>query len=320
MMPPSTIKVAPPTVSVVIPVYNSSRTIPILVPRLNTVLMQAASQFEIILINDGSKDGSWNEIVKCCGYLHSVRGINLSRHYGQHNALLCGIRAAAFDVIITVDDDLMFQPEDIPRLLGKLDLDKDVVYGTPDTVPQGWRRRLAEKVNGTALRLAMNSDHASKASMFRLFRTRLRDAFVDYQSPFVSLDVLLSWATTRFTHVAVTPNVRTTTAPQVPLGKLLVDALTLATSFNPLLLRLVSLKGFAVTGFGLVLFACALAGLIFSGHGLAGIALLAGVVVTALGMQLVATGIVGEYIARVHLRSMGKPSYLIREEAERLAQ
>ncbi len=108
-----------PNISVVIPVYNSESILPKLVARLIETLKNISSNYEILLINDGSQDESWNSIQKLSDENKQVRGVNLRRNYEQHNALLCGIRLAQHDVIITMDDDLQHPPEEIHKSVQK---------------------------------------------------------------------------------------------------------------------------------------------------------------------------------------------------------
>ena len=113
--------VTQPGVSIVVPVYNSEATLEGLVAGLARVLPAAAPSFEVILVDDGSRDGSWPAIAtRWRRAAPWVPGIHLMRNYGQHNALLCGIRAARCEVIVTLDDDLQNPPEEIPKLLAKL--------------------------------------------------------------------------------------------------------------------------------------------------------------------------------------------------------
>lgn len=93
-------------VTVVVPVYNSAATLPLLVDRLMSVLSATTTDFEIILVNDGSRDTSWNVLCGLAEQHTCLIGINLMRNYGQHNALLCGIRAAKYPLIASLDDDL----------------------------------------------------------------------------------------------------------------------------------------------------------------------------------------------------------------------
>jgi len=115
------------------------------------------------------------------------------RNYGQHNALLCGIRQARYQIIVTMDDDLQHPPEEISKLLSKLDEGYDVVYGTPDTEMHNFWRNLTSKAIKGILKKAMKVQAAQKVSAIRAFRSEIRQAFFNYQGSFVSIDVLLSW-------------------------------------------------------------------------------------------------------------------------------
>src|ERR1044072_3813368 len=138
------------SISVVTPVYNGEASIAELCRRLSEVLPQIAAEYEIILVNDGSRDRSWDVISELSSRFVTVRGLNLMRNYGQHNALLCGIRAAKFDVIVTMDDDLQQPPEEIPRLLARLEEGFDVVYGVPTAEYNGLMRALASRITRLA--------------------------------------------------------------------------------------------------------------------------------------------------------------------------
>ena len=125
------------------PAYNSELSLPELVRRLQPVLDAAATDYELIIVDDGSRDGTWRVIEDLSRDHGWVRGVHLMRNYGQHNALLCGIRLARHELIVTIDDDLQHPPEEIPKLLEKLTADKDVVYGTPAQETHGlWRDTL----------------------------------------------------------------------------------------------------------------------------------------------------------------------------------
>ena len=101
--------------------YNGAATVDLLVERLTTALRADWRRFEIILVNDGSHDDSWNRIEMSAQRWDVVRGIDLMRNYGQHNALLCGIRAARHEFVVTMDDDIQHPPDETPRLLTKAD-------------------------------------------------------------------------------------------------------------------------------------------------------------------------------------------------------
>lgn len=238
------------------------------------------------------------------------------RNYGQHNALLAGIRAARHPIIVTLDDDLQHPPEEIPQLLQTLDEGWDVVYGTPVQEQHGFWRDVASQVTKLALQGTMGAETARKAGPFRAFRTRLRDAFSSYQGPFVSIDVLLTWATSSFTSVPTRYDRRLSGASNYTLPKLVTHALNMMTGFSTLPLRVASLVGFAFTALGIVLLGYVFFRYVNEGGSVPGFPFLASVIVTFSGAQLFALGVMGEYLARMHFRMMDKPPYAIRESTE----
>ena len=153
-----------PSLSVVIPVYNSAGILPALIRRLESVLRAAADEFELILVDDNSPDESWRVIGELSAENEFVRGVRMMRNYGQHNAILCGIRRARFDVVVTMDDDLQHPPEEIPKLLDELSRGFDVVYGSPETEQHGFLRDLASVITKFALQRAMGSTTARKST------------------------------------------------------------------------------------------------------------------------------------------------------------
>ncbi len=305
------------SLSVVVPVYNSAPTLALLVERLSAVLRPRGGDYEIILVNDGSRDASWEEIVRLCGGDDHLHGINLMRNYGQHNALLCGIRAAKHEVIVTVDDDLQHPPEEIPQLLAKLAEGYDVVYGSPHRQRHGLWRDTASWVTKLALQGAMGAQTARQVSAFRAFRTYLRSAFAGYCSPFVSIDVLLTWATSRFASVAVRHDPRLVGASNYTFRKLTIHALNMMTGFSTWPLQLASLVGFSFTVFGLLVLAYVVGRYLAEGGSVPGFPFLASVIAIFSGAQLFALGIIGEYLARMHLRTLEKPTYAVQAEVHK---
>jgi glycosyltransferase involved in cell wall biosynthesis len=303
------------SISIVVPVYNSERSLPILVERVSSVFEVDASAFEMILVNDASRDRSWEVIRTLAGSHPWLRGINLMRNCGQHNALLCGIRAAHCEVIVTMDDDLQNPPEEIPQLLQKLEQGFDVVYGTPRKETHGLLRDLASRMTKIALQKAMGSETARHVSAFRAFRTHLRGAFSHYQGVYVSIDVLLTWATTRFTSVVVRNDRRTIGVSNYTVRKLIVHALNMLTGFSTLPLEIASVVGFVFMFFGAVALVWVLGRWLFLGSVVPGFAFLASTITIFSGVQMFALGVMGEYLARMHTRLTDQPSYVIRETA-----
>lgn len=305
-----------PQLSVVIPVYGSEAALPILVQRLQPVLAAVAREYELVLVNDGSPDRSWEVIEQLTGQHGWVRGIRLMRNYGQHNALLAGIRAARFEIIVTMDDDLQHPPEELPKLLAKMQEGYDVVYGTPESEQHGLLRDLASLITKIALQSAMGAETARVVCAWRVFRTSLRDAFAGYHNPFVSIDVLLTWGTTKFGSVRVRHDPRTIGKSNYTLSKLVRHALNMMTGFSVLPLQIASFIGFAFTLFGIGVLLYVLGRYFTTGTSVAGFPFLASIIAIFSGAQLFALGIIGEYLARMHFRSMDKPPYTIRSSGE----
>jgi undecaprenyl-phosphate 4-deoxy-4-formamido-L-arabinose transferase len=301
-------------VSVVVPVYNSAGTLATLTERLAAVLDSLGAPWEIVLVNDGSADGSWERIVELSAAEPRVRGMNLMRNYGQHNALLAGIRAARHPIVVTLDDDLQNPPEEIPKLLARLDEGYDVVYGDFEQRQFGLWRNLATRVTKRALRGAIGSDAASRVSAFRALRTDLREAFAGFEGPYVSIDVLLSWGTTRFGAVTVEHHPRTEGQSSYGFGKLATHALNVLTGFSTRPLRFASLVGVVFTIFGVLILVLVLVRYFVDDTAPVGFPFLASVIAIFAGAQLLTLGIIGEYIARMHMRLMDRPTYAVREE------
>ena len=301
-------------ISVVVPVYKGAETLDALVQRVGAVLPQVAERYELILVNDGSPDDSWEVIQRLARGQGWVRGVQLLRNYGQHNATLCGIRAARYEVTITLDDDLQNPPEEITLLLAKLSEGFDVVYGAPQQVRQNLWRSLASHVIRLMLRRVMGNQVAWQVSPFRAFRTSARDAFAHYASPSVFVDVLLTWGAARFAAVTVRQDARAAGTSTYTFRKLLSLAMNMLTGFSTLPLRAASMVGFLFTLFGLGVLAYVLGRFLLLGYSIPGFPFLASVIAIFSGATLFALGIMGEYLARIYTHSMGQPPYVVREE------
>src|SRR6266496_58983 len=299
-------------ISILIPVYNSSEILPLLIERLIPVTQSLNMSFEVILVDDGSSDESWNVISDLAAKHTWICGICLMRNYGQHNAVLCGIRAAKHEIVVTLDDDLQHPPEEIPKLVHKLAEGYDVVYGIPDKKQHGLWRILASLVTRWTLRSTLGSKVPDDFSAFRALRTRTRDAFKQYHSPFVSVDVLLTWASTRFVSIKVRHDSRQFGASTYTFRNLLSYIPLMVTGYSALPLRFASLAGFSFTIFGFFVLIYVLGRYFILGGSLPGFPFLASIISIFSGVQLFSLGVIGEYLAQMHFRTMDRPIYTIR--------
>jgi len=302
-----------PDISIVIPVYRGAPTLPQLIDELKQVLPDIAANYEVILVDDDSPDGSW-EIIEDLGKENSnFRGIHLMRNFGQHNATLCGVREARYPLCITMDDDLQHPPSEIKRLIEKYQEGYDVVYGTPIKQPQGFLRNLITSWTKKTLAFVMGIPNLKSISAFRLFKTDLRDAFAQYQSPNVTLDVLLSWATTRFTSIQVGILPPPEHRSNYNYRSLIRYTLLVLTGYSTAPLRFASIMGFIMTLVGIGVFVYVISIFMFAGS-IPGFPFLVSIIAIFGGTQLFALGIFGEYLARIFTRSMDKPTYVISKQ------
>jgi glycosyltransferase involved in cell wall biosynthesis len=297
-------------VSVVVPVYNGSDSLPLLVEEVGKVLPDVTDAFELVLVNDGSPDQSWQVISELAQKHSWVRGIDLMRNYGQHNATLCGVREARYEVIVTMDDDLQNPPREIPKLLEKLAEGYDVVYGVARKRQQAWWKNLASVVIKRAIAYVMGLRTVRDIGAFKAFHADLRRSFEDFNSPDVLVDVLLSWGTSRFASVTVEESPRTVGKSNYNLFKLIKVSLLVLTSYTTIPLRFASIIGFLFTliGMGVLIYVLVI---YFTAGSVPGFPFLASTVIIFSGVQLFALGIIGEYLARVFERTGGKHTYVI---------
>lgn len=298
----------------VVPVYNSAEVLPTLVARLAPVLRECARKFELILVNDGSKDTGWLAINEITRQHDWVRGIDLMRNCGQHNALLCGIRAARYELIVTLDDDLQNPPEEIPKILAALVDDVDVVYGSPHNEVHGIFRNLASQITKIVLQGVLGAQTARMVGPFRVFRTELRRAFDGYRGMYVNVDVLLTWGTTRFTAIRVRHDVRRQGKSNYSFIKLAVHLMNMLTGFSTIPLQFSTYIGLTVALAGIVLLGSVIGRYFLHGVAVQGFVFLASIIIIFSGTQLFTLGIIGEYLARMHIRLLDRPAYVVREE------
>lgn len=302
------VKYRPMNISVVIPVYRGAHLITRLVERCAQALPVLAEEFEVILVNDGSPDDAWTVIEQLASRYPWVVGLNLMRNYGQHNATLCGVRAARHEVCVTLDQDLQHPPEEIPILLAELEKGFDVVYGAPRKLPQGFLRNFMTSAIKSILAHAMSVPSVRTISAFRAFRTELRQAFALFQNPNLIIDVLLSWGTGRITSVPV--NILAAESSNYSLGALVKAAVLILTGYSTAPLRLGSWLGFGMTFFGLAVFLY-VCYVYFAVGSVPGFPFLASIISLFGGAQLLMLGIFGEYLARIFDRSMDRPTYVV---------
>lgn len=302
-------------VSVVIPCYQSSQTLPPLVEQLLGALRTATDVFEILLVVDGSVDGTWEVAHDLAGRHGPVRAIRLSRNYGQHNAIVAGVREARHPVVVTMDDDLQHRPGEVPRLLAALTPDLDLVYGVPVAEEHTFVRSFASRFVKHLIARGLGITSATSISAFRAFRTRLRDGFIELTGPHASVDVALSWGTTRIGSVPVEMDARAEGRSNYSFRMLLRHASNMLLGYSTAPLRLVGYLGFVCAALGTVLLGIVLWQYFSGSTTVQGFTTLASMVAVFSGAQMLAIGVLGEYLGRVHINSVGQPTYIVSERS-----
>ena len=283
--------------------------------RLADVLPACAEEFEVLLVNDGSPDHSWDVIEALTQRYSWVRGIKLMRNYGQENATLCGIREARGDVIVTMDDDLQHNPADLPKLIAKLNEGYDVVYGVLRVRRQVWWKSIFSTVVKWAISSVMGVRTVRDISAYKAFRAELKQAFNSINSADVQIDVLLSWGATRFASVEIEEAPRAVGTSNYNFIKLIKVSLLVLTNYTTISLRLASIMGFLFTIIGFFVLVYVLV-VYFTLGSIPGFSFLVSAVSIFSGVQLFALGIIGEYLARLFERSSGRPPYVIQETTD----
>ncbi len=298
--------------SIVIPVYRSEATLATLVERLRTVLESAGLSYEVVLVDDGTPDGAWRVLRELqARHPDRIAAIQLMRNYGQHNALMCGFRHSRGRIVVTMDDDLQNPPEEVPKLLHAIQTtDCDLVYGAYKVKEHHRWRNLSSRVVNVFYRLVFHSPVT--VTSFRAIRRELLETIFDYSLNFTFVDGLLAWNTQRIGAVQVEHHARGNGRSGYSLAKLCVLALNLFTNFSLVPLQLVSACGLAAAACGFTggvyyLARYAMAGITVPGY--------ASIILATLvlgGTQLLALGVIGEYVGRLHLNVNRKPQYSVR--------
>lgn len=300
-----------PGVSVVVPVYRSTSSLFELVRRVSQTL--SVTPHELVLVDDGSSGETWSVIVELSEQ-YPVTGIRLGRNAGQQAALLAGVRAAQFDTTVTLDDDLQNPPEEILRMLRALDeLNVDLVYGYRKTLATAWWRSAGSRALRAAVSMLARDLQLRYLSPFRAFRTQLRDAAATVTGPRLVLDGILQWGTDRVGHIEVDHHERAHGRSGYGVRQLFVFALDVVTGYSTRPLRVTAWLGFLSAALGLGILSYVIGRYMLVGTNVAGFPFLASIIALFSGAQLLALGIIGEYLARIHMRMLGQPTYVIAE-------
>jgi undecaprenyl-phosphate 4-deoxy-4-formamido-L-arabinose transferase len=304
--------IAPPHVSIVIPVYNEEANLPLLFTRLYATLDQLDCSWECVFVDDGSKDRSV-ALLRAQYQLRPehTRVIVFRRNFGQHSAIMAGFEAALGDVVITLDADLQNPPEEIPHLLATADAGHDYV----GTIRQGrrdhWARTfLSRRING--LRERMTPIRITdQGCMLRAYSRHVIDAVNSSLEVNTFIPALAYLYARNPVEIEVKHEARHAGESKYSFYKLIRLNFDLMTGFTVVPLQLFSMLGMIVSGVSLLLFLYLIIDRILYGPDVQGVFTLFAIVFFLLGLALFGIGLIGEYVGRTYEQVRGRPRYLI---------
>jgi len=303
-----------PDLSVVIPVYGSAAILPELARRLQEVLevTYGAGSFEVVMVEDCGPDHAWQVIVKLAASRPWLRAIQLRKNAGQHNAIMAGLRQARGRFIVTMDDDLQHDPEDIPRLVATLEAGYDLCYAQFEDRQHALWKRLGSRFNDVVASRLLRKPKGLYLSPFRAVRRAIRDEALRYEGPFVYVDGLLLQSTNNIATIQAQHHARSDGQSGYSLRKSISLWLQMATSFSVTPLRFVSIAGIAASCIGFLRAVVVFVSKLMSPGLPVGWASLIIAVLMMGGLQLLALGAIGEYVGRVLLSLNRRPQYVVR--------
>ncbi|MFM2322818.1 MAG: glycosyl transferase family 2 [Pseudomonadota bacterium] len=303
-----------PYLSVVIPVYNESENLEQLYQRLIATLDKGAKPYEIIFINDGSRDDSYqqlNDLQK--RRPKQIRIIHFNGNFGQHMAVMAGFERVKGEVIITLDADLQNPPEEITNLLHSIDEGHDYVGGVRKNRQDSFFRRYASKINNW-LRYKMTKIRLSdQGCMLRAYRRSLIDLMISSKETSLFIPAQAYSLSTNPTEIEVAHDVRRAGASKYNIYRLLRLNFDLMTGFSLLPLQIFTMLGLLISVLSSFFVAYMLLRRFAIGPEAEGVFTLFAIVFFLMGIILMGLGIMGEYIGRIYQEVRHRPRYVIKE-------
>lgn len=298
--------------SVVVPVFNEEANVSALVERVTPVMKGIGERFEILFVDDGSRDGTPQILRQQCKAHEHVRAVRFTRNFGQEAAVQAGYLYARGAWIIQMDGDLQNPPEEIHKLLALRDDGWDIVYGVRTGRRDPLFRRMASQGMRWTMQRLLQIELPKDISTFRLMRSSTAKLLASFPERQKFLSALACWIGAKYTTVNVAHAARAAGKTKYNLGKLVNHTFDLVVGFSSRPLRLIGMIGFlvAIVGFGAG--AWAILEKFIWGTMMGWSSIFAAVVVLG-GMQLVALSLIGEYVARMFVQAQLRPIFMVGE-------
>ena len=301
--------------SVVIPVFNEESNLRILYDRLSGVMQGLGKTYEIIYVDDGSTDDSFQVLCDLHSQDNHVKVIRLTRNFGQHPAVMAGFNIAVGEIVITIDADLQNPPEEIPKLIGKLNEGYDIVFGVFLKRKHSVFRRAGSHFAKWVLSRVVPVE-TTNLSGFRALRSYTIDQLKLLNEKGKFLDGLLCWMGYKVGTVEVTHGERHSGKTKYTQLKLIRLWLDLVISFSDLPLKFAMLLGAVFGIIGLIMAVVYFIYYFMYGFTVPGFTTTIILITVFAGVQLLCLGIIGEYIGRMNLQIKKRPDYIVRERID----
>ena len=300
-------------ISIVIPVYNSEKTIKKLVDDLIFTLNN--DNLQVVLVNDGSKDNSHLQCVELSSqYASIVTYVKLAKNFGEHNAVMAGLKYAVGDYIVIMDDDSQNPPEEVMKLVNEMiNNDYDIVYSFYHKKQHHWLRNLASMINDKMANVLLNKPNNLYLSSFKCINRFLVDEILKYKGPFPYIDGLILRCTDKIGKVKVEHKMREVGQSEYTIGKLMRLWLNMFLNFSIFPLRISSILGLVFSCFSILYSFVIVILKIFLPDIPVGWPSLIIVIMMFSGVQLIILGLFGEYIGHLFLSSNQTPQFVIRD-------
>jgi glycosyltransferase involved in cell wall biosynthesis len=303
-----------PIYSVVVPVYNSEKTLEELYDRVNKVFVGLQASYEIIFVEDCGRDQSWTVIESLKNkYPGVIKGIKLSKNFGQHNALICGFNEVSGDYIITMDDDLQTPPEEIPKLILKQKAENaEMVYAIYENKKHHQVRNIGSYLIKRVFKIVFNAK--PDASSFRLISRNLTNKVIQHNQNFVFIDGLLHWHTNNIAYQVTEHHDRKHGTSNYSLFKLIQLSSNLFFNFTVIPLRIITTVGILVSIISFLLGVYFLVNKFYYDIPVQGYTSLVTIILFSTSMMMISLGVIGEYISRIYMLQNNKPQYSIEKK------
>lgn len=301
--------------SIVIPVYNGEHTIHILFERIMAFCKSENISFEVIFVWDCGQDNSWEVICKLKQkYPETIKAIQLSRNFGQHNALICGFEHALGEFIITMDEDLQQDPFDIKLLLSTQNKgDFDVVYGKISLPKHSRYRNLTSSLLKKLLRWGIPELHVDYSPL-RLIKKNIAALLPTLKNSYTFLDGYLTWITQNVSSVNVNHHDRVAGKSSYTTKKLVEHSINIFVTFSKLPIRLLTFSSIIIFIITMVYSVILFFRKIYGDIEVAGYASISIIIGLGVGAIMAGLGIMGEYLFRVNQKTTMRPTYIVKEK------